>query len=122
MGSCDHDVRLTAITVGLLKMLIQILHHPDKMVQGSWPKVKDKTFYVSAPTLEVGISFGLWTLCLGLSLITSVPLFLGCFPLVPGTRVLRLVSFNGTVYFGLGHSLLIFLTLVLIHYFLCRNS
>ena len=67
-----HNVWFTAITVGLLKVPIQILHRPGELVHVSWPNVEYITFQVTVPTLEVGLGFRPWTLVFGMILLTSV--------------------------------------------------
>ena len=72
---------LTAIALHCAQILFQLLHYPDKLVRGSWYKIKDIAFYVTALTLEVGIEFKFRTLGLGLCLLSPIPLRLGCLSL-----------------------------------------
>ena len=46
-------VWLTAITIGLPKISLHLLHCPVKLIQVSWLKVEDITFEVGAPTRAV---------------------------------------------------------------------
>ena len=100
-----HDDCLKATTVGQPKVLIQILHRPSKLFQGSRTKVEDVTLQFTAPTLKVDLSFGPYTLGFSPSLITYVLLGLGCFPLVFVDRVLLLISFRWIAWFSFVHSL-----------------
>ena len=77
-----HDGWLTVISVGCPKVPLQLLHCPGKPVQGSCPKFEYAILQVTAPTLEVGLGFRIWTLVFGLSLLIYVLLGLGCLALV----------------------------------------
>ena len=95
-----HDIWFKTLAIGLPKVPLLILYHPGKLFRGSWPKVKDTTFQVIAPTLEVGLGSRLWTLGFGPSLLTSVLLGLVCLPTFFQSRHLTyLFQMDEMVYF-----------------------
>ena len=74
----DHDGWLAAIAVGCTKVLIQFINCTGELVRGYRSKIEDLDLWATALDLEVGIGFEIQTLCLGMDLLTYIPLGLGC--------------------------------------------
>ena len=70
----DHDVWLAAIAVGRTKVPLQFIHCTGELVRGFWSKIEYLDLWATALDLEVGIGFELHTLCLGMNILTSIPL------------------------------------------------
>ena len=77
----DHDVCMADIAIGRTKLPLQFLRFTSELVQCYQSKTKDVALWANALDLEVGFDFDLQTLGLGLNILTSIPLGLGCLSL-----------------------------------------
>ena len=100
-----HDHSLTAINVRPSQILFQFLHRTIEIVQGSWSKIKYIAFYITTPTLEVGISFNFLTLVLSPCIIFPMIFWLVRPSLVFLRRALWLNPFRGSIWFIFYHPL-----------------
>ena len=96
-----HDGWLSDINAGNDKVLLQFLHCPGKLSQGSRSKTKDVALQITAPYLEVVIDFDLRTLGLGTCLfylynpwdLMHVSYFFQFSPLTNSLQGVRMVYF-----------------------------
>ena len=107
-----HNRRVTAITIRFYKITFQFLHFIGELIQGSQPEIEDASFQVTAFNLEVGIAFGILTLCfLSPCLLFPLTFLIGGLYLTLLSQSLWIAPLRGSGWFVFDH-LLTFLILL----------